>query len=137
MRGVSRIWSGFTRASDFDLTLGPFISVTPDIVIGGAGISAALSTSPWRSDYIITTRVDRVWRVVSEDSRTPAGSPSFEPFLLIARTARIFTATDFVASSGGYTGCSSIWPDFITTVVRDYSYGRRLPGLQFAASPCG
>ena len=77
--------------------------------------------------------LDHVWRKVSEDSRT---LPS-EPFLLIARTARIFTAVDFTASSGGYTGCPSIWPDFITTVVRVYSYGRRLPGLQFAASPCG
>ena len=58
--------------------------------------------------------MDRVWRLVSEDSRTSR----FEPFLLIARTARIVTAIDFMASSGGYTGCSSIWPDFITTVVR-------------------
>ncbi len=88
------------------------------LLIGGADISAALSTSPWRSDYIITTRVDRVWRVVSEDSRSLGCHPSFEPFLLIARTVRIFTATDFVASSDGYTGCSSIWPDLITTVVR-------------------
>ena len=111
--------------------------VTPDVAVGGADISAALFASPRRPDYIITILTNRVWRVVSEDSRNPAGSPSFEPFLLIARTARIFTATDLVASSGGYTGCSSIWPDFITTVVRDYSYGRRLPGLQFAASPCG
>ena len=54
----------------------------------------------------------RVWRIVSEDSRDMP-----ESFLLIARTARIFTATRFVASSGGSTGCSSIQPDFITTVV--------------------
>jgi hypothetical protein len=60
-----------------------------------------------------------------------------EPFLLIARTDRIVTATNLVASSVGSSGCPSIWPDFITTVVRFYSYGRRLPGLQFRASPCG
>ena len=70
-----------------------------------------------REDRTLSSRSeipDPVWRKVSEDSRT---SP-FEPFLLIARTARIFTAVDFTASSGGYTGCPSIWPDFITTVVR-------------------
>ena len=74
----------------------------------------------------------RVWRVVSEDSRIRRS----EPFLLIARTAHIFTAITIMASSGGYTGCSSIWPDFITTVVRFHSYGRRLPGLQFRALAC-
>ncbi len=116
------------------LTLGPFVSVTPDFV-GGADISAALFVSPRRPDYIITIGVDRVWRVVSEDSRTL--SWSFEPFLLIARTGRIFTAAHSRAtSSAGSTGCPSIWPDFLTTVVRVYSYGRRLPGLQFVASAC-
>jgi len=101
--------------------------------VGGSVISAELFASPRRPDYPITTRASRVWRLVSEDSR--AGS--LEPFLLISRTARIFTATDFVASSGGSTGGPSIWPDFITTVVQFHSYGRRLPGLQFRASPYG
>src|SRR5215813_5455437 len=55
-------------------TLGPFVAVTPDRVVGGADISAALSTSPWRPDYPITTREGRVRRLVSEDSRTLEGS---------------------------------------------------------------
>ena len=87
-----------------------------------------MKTGLYHREFVI-----RVWRIVSEDSR----SASIEPFLLISRTARIFTATDVVASSGGSTGGPSIWPDFITTVVHFYSYGRRLPGLQFRASPCG
>ena len=102
--------------------------------VGGSVISAELFASPRRPDYLITIRADRVWRIVSEDFSSPL---PLEPFLLISRTARIVTATWFVASSGGSTGVPSIWPDFITTVVRFYSYGRRLPGLQFRASPCG
>ena len=37
-----------------------------------------------------------------------------EPFLLIARTSRIFTAADFAASTGGSTGFSSIQPDLFS-----------------------
>ncbi len=47
--------------------------------IGGADISAALFASPRRPDYIITIRSDRVWRVVSEDSRTKLSA--FRPSL--------------------------------------------------------
>ena len=72
---------------------------------GDAVISAALCMSPCSSDYIISNRLIRVRRVVSEDSHA-ALQP--EPFLLIARTSRIVTATDFVASTGGFAGCSSI-----------------------------
>ena len=56
------------------VTLGPFVTVTPDVAVGGAVISAALFASPRRPDYIIAILADRVWRVVSEDSRTPPES---------------------------------------------------------------
>ena len=75
--------------------------VTPECIFGGSGISAELFASLRRSDYIITILSNRVWRVVSEDSRTDA---SFESFLLIARTARIVTARCCLASSGGFSG---------------------------------
>ena len=48
------------------------------------------------------------WRVVSEDSLELQ-----EPFLLIVRTSRIVTAFNFKASTGGYTGVSSIWPGLL------------------------
>ena len=43
-----------------------------------------------------------------------------EPFLLIARTSRIFTAADFATSTGGFTGFPSKQPDFVfgTTAVQ-------------------
>ncbi len=44
--------------------------VAPEQAFGGPVISAELSMSPWRSDYLITTSERRVWRIVSEDSRT-------------------------------------------------------------------
>jgi hypothetical protein len=44
--------------------------VTPDNIVEGSGISAELFASLRRSDYIITILANRVWRVVSEDSRT-------------------------------------------------------------------
>jgi hypothetical protein len=113
-------------------TLGPFVNVTPDVAVGGSVISAELCMSPCRPDCIITALASRAWRAVSEDSR----SRGIGPFLLISRTARVFTATNVVASSGGSTGVPSIWPGFITTVVQFYSYGRRLPGLQFRALAC-
>ncbi len=78
--------------------------VTPDVAVGDSVISAELSTSPWRPDYLITAPKNRAWRIVSEDSRTA----SSRPFLLISRTARVVTATDVVASSGGSTGGPSI-----------------------------
>ena len=43
--------------------------------------------------------------MASEDSHAAL---QHEPFLLIARTSRIVTATEFVASTGGFTGCPSI-----------------------------
>ena len=129
---TDRSIGGQARSTFRASTLGPFMIVAPEREFGGSVISAEPPMSPWRPDYLITTFDGRVWRIVSEDSRT-----SFEPFLLIARTDRVVTATEFVASSVGCPGCSSIWPGFITTVVQFYSYGRRLPGLQFRASPCG
>src|SRR5258708_23059666 len=51
-------------------TLGPFMIVAPELAFRGSVISAELSMSPWRSDYIIANMIIRVWRVVSEDSRT-------------------------------------------------------------------
>src|SRR5439155_1797721 len=46
-----------------------------DLSVEGSVISAELSMSPWRPDYIIAILANRVWRIVSEDSQTPR-----EPF---------------------------------------------------------
>src|SRR5205823_8390317 len=72
--------------------------------------------------------------------------PSSRPvgFLLIVRTGRIVTAHVRTLRRGCNTdeyrrilGCSSIQPGFITARYQPnrYSYGRRLPGLRFRASP--
>jgi hypothetical protein len=70
----------------------------------GASISVALCMSPCSSDHIIPRLSPRVWRMVSEDS----GTDLPRPFLLIARTPRIFTAADVATSTGGFTGFPSI-----------------------------
>ena len=66
------------------------------------------------------------------------------PFLLIARTGRIFTAHTGTLRRGcdmdeyrRILGCSSKQWGFITAKLglNRYSYGRRLPGLRFRASP--
>jgi len=73
--------------------------------MGARSFLSRSALSPGRSDYIISNRLIRVRRVVSEDSHADLQR---EPFLLIARTSRIVTATEFVASTGGSTGCPSI-----------------------------
>ena len=65
---------GQTRSTFRASTLGPFVCCYSRQLVGGAVISAALSTSPWRPDYPITTRASRVRRLVSEDSRMLRGS---------------------------------------------------------------
>ena len=65
-------------------------------------------------------------------------------FLLIVRTGRIVTVHGTTLWRGCDTdeyrrilGCSSIWWGFSTAKLKlhRYSYGRRLPGLRFRASP--
>ena len=82
-------------------------------------------------------------RPVSED---PAGGFAIDGFLLIVRTGRIFTARVRHPLRGRDTGeyrrilgCSSIWWGLPTAKLElhRYSYGRRLPGLRFRASPEG
>ena len=69
MSAIARTPGSFVYPTRNFATLGPFVSVTSR-TLEGADISAALFASPRRPDYIITIRSDRVWRVVSEDSRT-------------------------------------------------------------------
>ena len=68
---------------------------------------------------------ERVWRSVSEDP--------LSGFLLIVRTSRVVTHRG--VSSGR---CSDV-PAYSQIYLRNYngihSYGRRLPGLRFRASP--
>ena len=73
------------------------------------------------------------WRAVSEDP--------LSGFLLIVRTGRIVTAL-FSNEWSEYRrilGCPSIQPGLPTAELKlhRYSYGRRLPGLRFRASPEG
>ena len=80
--------------------------VTPTITYrGGMDISTMLCMSPCSSDFIINLLRHRRLSGV-KSLRIPHCSA--RPFLLIARTSQIVTATDFVASTGGFTGCPSI-----------------------------
>jgi hypothetical protein len=91
--------------------------------------SAQLSTSPWRSDHLITR--EGVWRMASGDS--DPNLPS-RPFLLIARTGRIVTAHSGRVAPD--TRVSQHIARFCNRPIVDgYSYRRRLPGLSFRASP--
>jgi len=84
-----------------ELTLGPFTMLLPPCG-RGALISVALCMSPCRSDHIIPRIYGSgVWSLRIPEPTSP------RPFLLIARTSRIFTAADVAASTGGSTGCSS------------------------------
>src|SRR3954470_721419 len=87
--------------------------------------------SPCRSDCIFTLIVDYSIRVLSVQSlRIPRG------FLLIVRTGWIFTARYSPNEYHRILGVSSIQLSFVTALKVDrYSYGRRLPGLRFRASP--
>src|SRR5258708_2938822 len=69
-------------------------------------------------------------------------SALFEPFLLIARPPRIFTAALFdemTSSSDEYRGLNRVFQHIarfinVTTTSYLHSYGRRLLGLRFDAS---
>jgi hypothetical protein len=100
--------------------------------------SAQLSMSPWRSDHIFTSphgRVFSVWPLRILSSR--------QSFLLIVRTRRIFTVAPTCAPNGVLgtvlvardSRMSQHIAEFCNSLYVDrYSYGRRLPGLSFAAS---
>ena len=68
---------------------------------------------------------ERVWRSVSEDPL--AG------FLLIVRTSRFVTHD--VVSSGRYSEVPAYSQIYLRNYNGIHSYGRRLPGLRFRASP--
>jgi hypothetical protein len=78
-------------------------------------------------------------RIVSEDSLCQlcnAGSgtrTNAEPFLLIVRTGRIVTAQEgrVAPDTRGFQHIAK----FVNGTTLVDSYGRRLPGLSFAASP--
>ena len=110
-------------------------SVTAHRSMGARSFLSRSALSPGRSDYIISNRLIRVWRVVSEDSAliTNATFPADCPHLADCHCHRV---------RGEYRRMHRVFQHIArfvlgTTVVQFYSYGRRLLGLPFRASPCG
>ena len=84
--------------------------------------------------YLHTLR-EYVWRVVSEDSQF------LGPFLLIVSTYTFSLLYPYKTSNVGYRDVPAysqiLQRPLMAAIINRYSYGRRLPGLQFKASPCG
>src|SRR5436190_18540629 len=79
--------------------------VTPFVQVGTyptRNFARVLRMSPCGSDHIFASIARGGWRLASEDSRSRKRS---WPFLLIARTARVVTATPTAGrGSDGFTG---------------------------------
>ncbi len=118
-------------------TLGPFSAVTPHSRPSRKRVARSFPFPPGsprrRGARTISSRtLARVRRMASEDS----ACKSTRPFLLIVRTARIVTAVGCAtASTVGFSEFPAYSRIYLRNYKGVYSYGRRLPGLRFTASP--